>query len=73
MRLAALGWTGEAPVPTQAFPTQTLTTQTLRAVALLEFLSRAAGAGIVAADFFLAAHDLLHGLRFAASGHARLF
>src|ERR1700691_3665488 len=73
MRLAALRWTGEAPVPTQTFRTQTFATQTLGPVALFEFLSRPAGAGIVAAHFFLAANDLLHWLRFAASGHARLF
>ena len=38
----------------------------LRPVALLEFLARAAGAGIVAAHFFLTANDLLHRLHVAA-------
>jgi len=42
-------------------------------VALFEFLAGATGARIVAAHFFLRADDLLHGLRVAASSHARLF
>src|ERR1700739_1852726 len=42
-------------------------------MALLIFLSRAAGAGIVAADFFLRSYHLLHRLSIAATGHARLF
>src|ERR1700758_432899 len=45
----------------------------LRPVALLVFLAGAAGAGIVAADFFGAADDLLDGALLAAAGHARLF
>src|SRR5438309_5946518 len=46
--------------------------RTLRSVALLVFLARAAGAGIVASDFLGSAHHLLHGFLLAASGHARL-
>jgi hypothetical protein len=40
-------------------------------VALLVFLSATAGARIVAADF-IAAYNLLHGIRHARSSHARL-
>ena len=46
---------------------------TLRAVALFVFLAGAAGAGIVAAYFFLRADDLLHLLRISGAGHAGLF
>src|SRR5215471_5135861 len=45
----------------------------LRPVTLLIFLSRAAWARIVAPDFLLRANHLLHRLRVARSGHARLF
>ena len=45
----------------------------LRAVALFVFLAGAAGAGIVAAYFFLRSHDLLHLLRVSRTGHAGLF
>ncbi|MDQ1387135.1 MAG: hypothetical protein QOF56_589, partial [Acidobacteriaceae bacterium] len=45
----------------------------LSPVALFEFPAGATGARIVAAHFFLRADDLLHGLRVAASSHARLF
>ncbi len=42
-------------------------------MALLVLLARSAGARIVASHFFLAAHDLLNLLRFAAAGHTSLF
>jgi hypothetical protein len=42
-------------------------------VALLEFLPGAAGARIVAPDFFLPANHLLNWLHVAGSSHARLF
>src|SRR6202035_4589724 len=41
-------------------------------VALLEFLSRAARARIVAAHLFLSAHHLLHRLRVSRPSHTRL-
>jgi hypothetical protein len=41
-------------------------------VTFFVFLARAAGAGIVAADFFLGADNLLDRLRVAGTGHARL-
>src|ERR1700676_1549046 len=47
--------------------------ETSSPVALLEFLTRAAGAGIVAAHFFLRADYLLHRLHIASARHARLF
>ena len=45
----------------------------LGAVALFIFLAGAAGAGIVPANFFLRADDLLHLLRVSGAGHAGLF
>jgi uncharacterized MAPEG superfamily protein len=45
----------------------------LRAVALLVFLAGAAGAGIVAAHFFLTSNDLLHCGAYRRPGHASLF
>jgi hypothetical protein len=45
----------------------------LRAVALFEFLAGAAGARVVAANFFLSANDLLYWRNVACAGHARLF
>src|ERR1700704_3737355 len=41
-------------------------------MALLVFLSRPAGARIIAADFFAGTYDLLHRLLLSATGHARL-
>lgn len=46
---------------------------TLGSVALLVFLAGAAGAWVIAPDFFGAAHHLLHGFLLAAAGHAGLF
>jgi hypothetical protein len=42
-------------------------------VALLILLPGSTWAGIIAADFLGAAHDLLYSALLAASGHARLF
>ena len=59
--------------PRQGWGTHFLVDSALGAEAFLILLARAAGAGIVSSHFFLAADDLLHGLRVSCSGHARLF